>query len=227
MSFPSIHKHGYPFICFAFFLSCIGFAVSSSIGVVFASITALCAYFFRDPVRVVPLDDALVVSPADGVVTSIMEAESPLEDGKTVTRVSVFLSLLDVHVNRVPVSGVVKLVEHRPGSFSSANSGGAANENERVRVVIESSVGSHGIVVEQIAGVLARRIVCDLEVDKPVALGARMGIIRFGSRMNLYIPAEIPISVSEGHTVVGGETIIASLDPRAAELHRKLTFDKV
>ncbi|AXW83957.1 phosphatidylserine decarboxylase [Anaplasma marginale] len=227
MSFPSIHRHGYPFICLAFLCSCIGFALSSSLGVIFAMITALCAYFFRDPIRVIPLNDALVASPADGVVTSIVEVESPLNDGKTVTRISIFLSLFDVHVNRVPVSGVVKSVEHRPGSFSSAGSGGAVNENERVRAVIESSVGGHCIVVEQIAGVLARRIVCDLESGKAAKLGSRMGIIRFGSRMNIYIPAGMPVSVAEGHTVVGGETIIASLDADMATVHKDLTFDKV
>ncbi|WP_396124682.1 phosphatidylserine decarboxylase [Anaplasma capra] len=227
ISFPSIHRHGYPFICLAFVFSCIGFAFSSSLGVVFAVITGLCAYFFRDPVRVVPLNDALVVSPADGVVTSIAEVESPVEDGKTVTRISVFLSLFDVHVNRVPVSGVVRFVEHRPGSFSSAGSGGAVNENERVRTVIESSVGGHSIVVEQIAGVLARRIVCDLEVGKTAKLGNRLGIIRFGSRMNIYIPLGTPVYVSEGHTVIGGETIISSLDSGITDVHKDLAFDKV
>ncbi|KAF2281810.1 hypothetical protein GH714_042634 [Hevea brasiliensis] len=150
-------------------------------------ITALCAYFFRDPMRVVPMNDALVVSPADGVVTSIVEVESPLDDG----------------------------------------SGGAVNENERVRAVIESSVGGHSVVVEQIAGVLARRIVCDLETGKVAKLGSRMGIIRFGSRMNIYLPAGVPIYVAEGHTVVGGETIVASLDADIAAVHKDLTFDKV
>ena len=214
MCFPSIHKQGYPFIGIAFLLSCAGFSISFGLGVVFLFATVLFVLFFRDPERVIPSNDALIVSPADGVVTSISEVESPIGQGTMVTRVGIFLSVLDVHVNRVPVSGVVKSVEYRPGKFSPAYTDGACHDKEMVRTVIESSVGTRGIVVEQIAGVIARRIVCDLKAEGHAQLGVRMGIIRFGSRMNVYVPSDMPIFVTEGQTVVAGETIISDLSAR-------------
>lgn len=211
MCFPSIHKQGYPFIGATFLLSCAGFAISFGLGVVFLFATVLFILFFRDPERVTPADDALIVSPADGVVTSITEVESPVNKDLMVTRVGVFLSVIDVHVNRAPVAGTVKSVEYRPGKFSPAYTDGASHDKEMVRAVVESSVGTHDIVVEQIAGVIARRIVCDLKVGDQTQLGARMGIIRFGSRMNVYVPEGVQISVVEGQTVVAGETVIADL----------------
>ncbi|UQD54710.1 phosphatidylserine decarboxylase [Anaplasma phagocytophilum] len=227
MCFPNIHKQGYPFIAIAFVLTCIGFAFSFGLGLVFQIITVLCACFFRNPDRIVPVDDKLIISPADGLVTSVAEVESPIEAGKMVTRVSVFLSVLNVHVNRAPVSGSVKLVEHRPGRFSPACTDGSTSENERVRSVIESTFGNHNIVIEQVAGVLARRIVCDLKVGDNVKLGSRMGIIRFGSRVNVYVPAGVPVLVTEGHTLVGGETVIADLDSERTAGYPRATFEKV
>lgn len=221
MCFPSIHKQGYPFIGVAFLLSCAGFAISFGFGVVFLFATVAFVLFFRDPERVTPSNDALIISPADGVVTSITEVESPIDEGTVVNRVGIFLSVLDVHVNRVPVAGVVKSVQHRPGKFSPAYTDGACHDKEMVRTVIVSSVGNHDIVVEQIAGVIARRIVCDLKVDGKAELGARMGIIRFGSRMNVYVPKDMHICVTEGQTVVGGETIISDMSS-----HQKLHSQK-
>ena len=227
MCFHSIHKQGYPFILGAFLLTCAGFTFSFGLGVIFQVMTVLCVFFFRNPERMVPVDEKLIVSPSDGLVTSVSEVESPIEEGKKMIRVSIFLGLLDVHVNRVPVSGIVKSVEHRPGRFSPAYTDGATNDNERVRSVIESSFGSHCIIVEQIAGILARRIVCDIAQDHSVKLGARMGIIRFGSRMNIYIPTEATVLVAEGHTVVGGETIIADMDTSRVPGHHDMHFEKV
>ncbi|MDB1135619.1 phosphatidylserine decarboxylase [Candidatus Anaplasma sp. TIGMIC] len=227
MCFPNIHKQGYPFIGIAFLLTCVGFAFSIGLGVVFQIITVMCVCFFRNPERVVPVDDGLVVSPADGVVTSIAEVESPVEDGKTVRRISIYLSVLDVHVNRIPVSGVVKSVEHRAGKFTPACTDGSVNENERTRSVIETTFGNHNVVVEQIAGLIARRVVCDVRAGDSVKLGSRMGIIRFGSRMNVYIPVDVPILISEGHTVVGGETIIADFDVNRVPGRHGMVFEKV
>ena len=212
MCFHNIHRQGYLFIGACFLLACAGFSFSFGIGVIFLVATALVLYFFRDPVRVTPVDDKLVVSPADGVITSITKTESPIASGETVTCISIFLGVLDVHVNRVPVSGTVKLVEHHAGKFSPAYSSCSIGENEKVRSVITSSFGSHDIVVEQVAGVLARRIVCTLNVGDDAKLGSRMGIIKFGSRMNVYIPSTAAVLVTEGLTVVAGETIMADLE---------------
>lgn len=181
--------------------------------------------FFRDPARAVPNNKDFILSPADGVISKIEEVSYSLseenEEEKKFTLVSIFLSVLNVHVNRIPISGTIKEMSYKKGKFVSAMSNRSSNENEKQIIVIEYEKGKE-IIVEQIAGFIARRIVCNLRTSQSVKAGERFGIIRFGSRVNIYIPAGIEVRVSEGQTVIGGETVIADLNKQ-----EKLTFDIV
>ncbi len=208
--FVPIHREGYPFIA-AFGVATLLLGYFSSvlfwIGLI---LTAWCAYFFRDPERVTPVDDRLVVSPADGVVSADGPAVPPRELGLgtgEMTRVSVFMNVFSCHVNRAPVRGRVSRIEHRPGKFLNAELDKASAENERNGLVIESPNGT--IAAVQIAGLVARRIVCWAETGGALAIGERFGLIRFGSRVDVYLPAEAAPRVAVGQTAVAGETVIA------------------
>jgi phosphatidylserine decarboxylase len=176
----------------------------------------------------VPNNKDLILSPADGVVSKIEEVNYPLsaENGeeKKFTLVSIFLSVLNVHVNRIPISGMIKEMNYKKGKFVSAMSNRSSNENEKHVIVIEYEKGKE-IIVEQIAVLIARSIVCNLEVSQNVKAGERFGIIRFGSRVNIYVPADTEVRVSKGQTVIGGETIIANLNKE--NVQEKLTFDVI
>jgi phosphatidylserine decarboxylase len=210
---PSIHREGYIFIAiFAVVTLFIGtFAFYPGlIGVV---LTLWCIYFFRDPERVTPLGDNYIVSPADGVVQMITRAKAPeeLEMGdKELTRVSIFLNVFDVHVNRVPASGKIEKLVYHPGKFFNASLDKASKDNERQTVLMKTKDGQD-IIFVQIAGLVARRIVCNIEENQDVKAGERFGIIRFGSRMDVYLPDKIEPQVVVGQRAVGGETIIADL----------------
>ena len=221
---PNINKEGYLFIVVSFIVSCIAFSISWGCGVTCLFPTLLCVYFFRDPARAVPNNKDLILSPADGVISKIEEVSYDGQEEKKFTCVSIFLSVLNVHVNRIPISGTVKEMNYKKGKFVSAMSNRSSNENEKQAIVIEYQEGKE-IIVEQIAGLIARRIVCNLKVSQSVKTGERFGIIRFGSRVNIFIPAGIEVRVSEGQTVVGGETIIASLSTENTQ--EKFTFDIV
>ncbi|WP_264329029.1 phosphatidylserine decarboxylase [Wolbachia endosymbiont (group A) of Andrena hattorfiana] len=227
-SLPNINREGYLFIVVAFIVTCIAFSISWGFGVTCLFPTLLCTYFFRDPTRAVPNNKDLILSPADGVISKIEEFNYPLsaENGeeKKFTLVSIFLSVLNVHVNRIPISGTIKEMNYKKGKFVSAMSNRSSNENEKQVIVIEYEKGKE-IIVEQIAGLIARRIVCNLGVSQNVKAGERFGIIRFGSRVNIYVPADIEVRVSEGQTVIGGETIIANLNKE--NVQEKLTFDVI
>ncbi|NUY39652.1 phosphatidylserine decarboxylase [Wolbachia endosymbiont of Litomosoides brasiliensis] len=227
-SLPSINRGGYLFIVVSFIVTCIAFSISWGFGVTCLFPTLLCTYFFRDPARVVPGNKDLILSPADGVISKIEEVNYPLStdngEEKKFILISIFLSILNVHVNRIPISGIVKEMYYKKGKFVSAMNNKSGNENEKQVIVVEYTKGKE-IIVEQIAGLIARRIVCNLRVSQSVKAGERFGIIRFGSRVNIYVPTDIEIRVSEGQTVVGGETIIASLNKENAQ--EKLTFDIV
>ncbi len=176
-------------------------------------LTLAVALFFRDPERVSSKGDDLILAPADGIVTAIEQSELPpeIEDvSGTFTRVSIFLSVLDVHVNRVPASGVIRQLHYHAGKFLSATNDKSSDDNERQTVLMETQDGKM-IAFVQIAGLIARRIVCDLNVDDNVQAGDRFGIIRFGSRMDVYLPAGVSPSVLLGQRMVGGETILAKL----------------
>jgi phosphatidylserine decarboxylase len=175
--------------------------------------TIWCYYFFRDPVRVIPQQEGLVLSPADGVV-SLIENVVPAPDlglGDTaVTRVSVFMNVFNCHVNRAPIAGTVRTVAYHKGQFLNASLDKASQLNERNSVMIETATGAR-IGVVQIAGLVARRIVCFVAVGDNIEIGHRFGLIRFGSRLDVYLPEGVAPLVSVGHTAVGGETILADL----------------
>ncbi len=208
-----IHRAGWPFIA-AFFAAAVLLGLLWSplfwLGLV---ATGWCVYFFRDPPRVVPLRAGLVVSPADGRVQSIGRAKPPAElelgDGP-LTRVSIFLNIFDVHVNRIPADGKVGAVQYRPGKFVNAALDKASQDNERQAVRLDTADGrSLGLV--QIAGLVARRIVCELHPSQEVRTGERFGLIRFGSRVDLFLPDGAAPLVVVGQRAVGGETVIADL----------------
>ena len=211
--FVPIHPAGWMFIAiFAVVTALLGL-FSGTLGWIGLILTAWCVYFFRDPERVTPLREGLIVSPGDGVVQKIVKVIPPaeLELGlEERTRVSIFLNVFDVHVNRIPVEGSVTKLHYHAGKFFNAALDKASEENERQLVKITMpDGGTLGVV--QIAGLVARRILCDLKEGQSVKTGERFGIIRFGSRVDIYLPPNAVAMVIEGQRSVGGETIIADL----------------
>src|SRR5690606_12961191 len=206
-AFVPIHRQGYPFIAaFAAVTLFLGY-FSSILFWIGLILTAWCVYFFRDPERVTPLDDRLVVSPADGVVSFVGPAVPPRELGlgtAELTRISVFMNVFSCHINRAPARGRVARIEYRPGKFLNAELDKASLDNERNGVVIDSPNGPLGVV--QVAGLVARRIVCWTEAGDDLSIGERFGLIRFGSRLDVYLPAGAAPRVAVGQTAVGGET---------------------
>jgi phosphatidylserine decarboxylase len=207
------HPAGRPFIMGGLIILLLGIAFSAWLiwlGVIF---TLFCLYFFRDPERVPPPRAGLFVAPADGRVVAVAQAAPPPELGLGPTlrwKVSIFLSVLDVHVNRVPADGVVTRIAYRHGAFVSASLDKASESNERNALAIRLHDGQE-IAVVQIAGLIARRILCSVREGDPVTAGDRFGIIRFGSRTDLYLPEGVLPLVTEGQTMIGGETVIAEL----------------
>jgi phosphatidylserine decarboxylase len=210
---PPIHREGYPFIAMAFGALLLGMLFWEPLGWVGFLATVYIAYFFRDPVRVTPLDPNLVISPADGLITHVDLAVPPSElslGREKRARISVFLSVFDVHVNRVPVGGTVTRISYRPGKFLNADLDKASEDNERNSLVVKTA-DDREVAVVQIAGLIARRIVCWVKEGDQIAPGARFGLIRFGSRLDVYLPEGATTTVSVGQTAIGGETIIADL----------------
>lgn len=210
---PAINKEGYIFIVIFALVSLILLSFSSIMGWIGIILTIWCVTFFRDPDRYVPLIDSVVVSPADGKVESIIQARPPQElqmGDDPLTRVSIFLSVFDVHVNRIPVDGTVKMLQYHPGKFLSATLDKSSELNERQSILIESASGQE-VAVVQIAGLIARRIVCNLDENQSVKAGERFGIIRFGSRVDIYLPEGVVPKVAVGQYMLGGETVIATL----------------
>ncbi len=177
--------------------------------------TLFCLYFFRDPERVPPARPGLLLAPADGKIVSVQLATPPLELGLGEAprwRVAIFLSVLDVHVNRMPADGIVTRIAYRHGAFLNASMDKASDDNERNALAVRLTNGQD-IAVVQIAGLIARRILCDAREGESVHAGARFGIIRFGSRTDLYLPEGLQPLVAVGQTTIGGETVLAALDP--------------
>jgi phosphatidylserine decarboxylase len=207
-----IHREGYIFIVIFAAATFLFASFSSTLGWIGFIATAWCVYFFRNPDRHTPTDEHLVVSPGDGVVTAISDAPPPAELGlgdEEMLRISVFLNVFDVHVNRIPVGGKVTALHYHPGKFFNASLDKASIHNERQSVLIETKDGVK-VVCVQIAGLIARRIVCDLEEGEDVKTGERYGIIRFGSRMDVYLPRKTVPLVCVGQRAIGGETIFAN-----------------
>jgi phosphatidylserine decarboxylase len=210
---PSIHKEGYLFIGIFAVITLLMFQLSDFVGVICLILTIWCVCFFRDPDRVTPQGNNLIVSPADGQIINISDTTAPAEldlGDKEFTKVSIFLSVFDVHVNRIPISGRVKKLHYNPGKFINASFDKASEFNERQTVLIETDKGFQ-IPVVQIAGLVARRIVCHLDENQEVKSGDRFGIIRFGSRVDVYLPKGTKVDVLKGQRAVAGETVIAKL----------------
>ncbi|WP_018239242.1 phosphatidylserine decarboxylase [Ensifer sp. BR816] len=205
-----VHKEGYRFIAIFFVVSLIlGFLWEPLMWIGFL-LTAWCAYFFRDPERMTPIDDDLVISPADGRVSSIATVTPPEELGlgsEPMLRISVFMNVFDCHVNRAPMSGTVRRIAYRAGSFLNAELDKASQDNERNGLVVETSHGAVGVV--QIAGLVARRILCWTTENASLEGGERFGLIRFGSRVDVFLPEGAQPRVSLGQKAIAGETVIA------------------
>jgi phosphatidylserine decarboxylase len=207
------HQAGRPFIMGGLVAVLAGLAVGAWLIWAGALFTLFCLYFFRDPERVTPARPGVLVAPADGRIVAVTLAEPPPELGlgtQPRCKVSIFLSVLNVHVNRVPAGGVVTRIAYRHGAFVSASLDKASTDNERNAVAIRLPNGQE-IAVVQIAGLIARRILCDVKEGDTVTTGERFGIIRFGSRTDLYLPEGVTALVSVGQTMTGGETVIAEL----------------
>src|SRR5207253_315931 len=207
-----IHPEGYPFIGGFALASLILFWLFPPLGWLGTILTAWCAYFFRDPVRVTPIGEGLVISPADGRVSLVVNAVPPPElqlGDKPLPRVSIFMSVFDCHVNRAPVGGRIERIAYTPGKFLNADLDKASEDNERNALVIAGAAGRIGVV--QIAGLIARRIVGSVKDGQEIGAGERIGMIRFGSRVDVYLPSGTVPLVSEGQTSLAGETIIAEL----------------
>jgi len=223
--FVPIHPDGQKFVVISFIIMMLLFLLSTSLGWVGAILTVYVAYFFRDPERVTPLREGLVVSPADGKVSSIETMKPPSELGlgeEKRVRVSVFLSVFDVHINRSPVPGVIKKSIYTPGTFVNADLDKASEDNERRSYVIEMPSGVE-IAAVQIAGLIARRIVTFTSEGSTIGVGERIGLIRFGSRMDIYLPPGHGALVSVGQRAVGGETILADLKSDEAEREARIS----
>ena len=210
---PNVHKEGIYFIVIALILAALSSLISSSLTIILVLACIFMVFFFRDPVRITPVGENLIVSPADGVITKIEEAELPktlgFEAGRKVTRISIFLSVFDVHVNRVPADGKIQNMYYHKGQFLNAALDKASEVNERQEISMTMKDGSE-IAFTQIAGFIARRIICHAQEAQEVRAGERYGIIRFGSRMDVYLPKNVSPAVFVGQRVIGGETILAN-----------------
>jgi phosphatidylserine decarboxylase len=213
--FVPIHRDGYKFVFGAALVTLVLFALAAPLGWLAAVVTAAVAYFFRDPERVTPGRKGLVVSAADGKVAAIAKVASPPElqlGPGGLDRISVFLSVLDVHIVRAPVAGRIVRSHYVPGAFLNAELDKASEDNERRALVIETETGEKvGVVL--IAGLIARRIVTFAGEGASVARGERIGLIRFGSRVDIYLPEGATILAETGQTAIGGETVLAALAP--------------
>lgn len=213
MRLPIAHE-GWPFVLPFLGLAVLGLVVIPTWGAGVLALAAVVVYFFRDPERSIPTGEGLLLAPADGKVVGI-DPHTKGPGGIPGTQVSIFLSVLDVHVNRAPLAGVVEDVRYLPGKFLPAFQPNASTMNEQNILTLQS--GSMRVVVRQIAGILARRIVCRAKPGDTLEAGERFGLIRFGSRVDVFIPDHFAVQVHLGQRVRGGETIIASHTPRPSE----------
>jgi phosphatidylserine decarboxylase len=207
---PPIHSEGYPFIGGFALASLILFWVWTPLGWIGTLLTVWCALFFRDPVRVTPVRDGLVVAPADGRVSMVSQVLPPSElllGDRPLTRISIFMSVFNCHVNRSPVTGRIDRISYRPGTFINAELDKASEDNERNALVISTPNGRIGVV--QIAGLVARRIVSFVREGQTIGAGERFGLIRFGSRLDVFLPEGVQPLVFVGQTAVAGETVLA------------------
>ena len=222
-----IHKEGYPFIVIGIVLTVLAGTFSQFFGWVFLILTLWVCYFFRDPERVTPVAEGLVVSPADGRVNLISTVLPPAEldlSHEPMLRISVFMNVFDCHVNRVPVTGRIDQVHYTPGLFLNAELDKASEDNERNGLVMETSHRGQPvrIGVVQIAGLVARRIVDWVKPGDDLTVGDRFGLIRFGSRVDVYLPAGSTVLVGLGQKAVAGETVLADLGGGSERAFRRI-----
>lgn len=210
-----ISSEGYKIIIIAFIITFLVGTLSSFLGSIFFILSLFCIYFFRNPDRVLPDDEKAIIAPADGIIDAIEKVSPPeeleLDSNKNWTRVSIFLSVFNVHVQRTPVAGTVTKTHYREGKFFNISDDKYSKDNERQSCVITTKDGID-IPLVQIAGLIARRIVCNISINQEVEKGFVYGLIKFGSRVDIYLPDDIEPLVKIGQTMIGGETIIAKLN---------------
>ena len=208
--FPKLHKEGYRFLVIAAVITFILLLISNFLGLISFILTIWVYYFFRDPERFPINDENYLLSPADGIISQIIETNGPSELGlenKKYTRVSIFMNVFNCHVNRVPTSGKITQILHKPGKYINASLDKASDENERNYIKMNNSVGDELILV-QVAGLIARRIVCEIKENDEIKQGNKFGMIRFGSRVDLYFHNH-QLMVNINQKTIAGETIIA------------------
>ena len=210
--FPKIHKEGYKFLAISILATFIVLFFSKIFGLIFILITIWVYFFFRDPERFSINDDSFLVSPADGLITDISEKSGPEElrlENTTYTKVSVFMNVFNCHVNRLPTTGKIEEIYYKPGKFLNASLDKASEENERNFFKVKTTKDNEEIIIVQIAGLIARRIVCEVEQGQKLKQGDRIGMIRFGSRVDIYFKNK-KVLAKIGQNVVAGESLIAS-----------------
>ena len=209
-----VQREGGPFILIFGIITLVFFSLAQWLGWIGLILTVWCIYFFRDPDRVTPTDPKLVISPADGVIQAVIESLPPGELGmeeRPLKRVSVFMNVFDCHVNRSPVDGTIEAFAYRPGKFLNASLDKASEENERRAMRLKTPNGQE-LAVVQIAGLVARRIVCWANEGQKLGAGERYGMIRFGSRVDVYLPDDSRVLVIPGQRATAGETVLAELN---------------
>tara|TARA_B100001093_G_scaffold291707_1_gene278460 strand:+ start:3633 stop:4280 length:648 start_codon:yes stop_codon:yes gene_type:complete len=208
--FPKIHNEGYKFLAISVIITFFGLLLSKTIGFLLVITTIWVYYFFRDPERFPINDSRFLVSPADGLISNISEVQGPSELGlekKIYTKVSIFMNVFNCHVNRTPVEGKISEIFYKPGKFLNASLDKASEENERNFFKITTNSGEE-IIIVQIAGLIARRIVCEVKKDQNLKQGERIGMIRFGSRVDVYLNKK-KLLIKKGQNVIAGESLIA------------------
>ena len=208
--FPKIHKEGYKFLAISIILTFFAWLFSGILFLVLLVVTIWVYYFFRDPDRVPIEDDSFLVSPADGLITQIIETDGPKElnlNNEKFTKISVFMNVFNCHVNRIPISGTINEIFYKPGKFLNASLDKASEENERNYYKITSE-NKDEIIIVQIAGLIARRIVCDVSKNQSLKQGERIGMIRFGSRVDIYFK-NFNVLAKVGQNVSAGESLLA------------------
>jgi len=212
--FPKIHKEGYKFLAISIIVTFLVLLFSQTLGLILILITIWVYYFFRDPERYSINNDDFLVSPADGLITNISEQAGPMElqlENTSYTKVSIFMNVFNCHVNRTPLSGTVEEIYYKPGKFLNASLDKASEENERNYYKIKYDKLGEEIIIVQIAGLIARRIVCEVEQGQVLKQGDRIGMIRFGSRVDIYFKNKKTL-VKKGQNVIAGESLIAFKD---------------
>ena len=208
--FPAIHNEGYKFIVIAVFITIVLLIFNGFLGLIGLLLSIWVYYFFRDPERVVIEDENYLVSPADGEIVKVEEVDGPKEVGlenKKFKKISIFMNIFDCHVNRIPCSGIIEEILYKPGKFLNATLDKASEDNERNYYKIKDGQGNE-IIIVQIAGLIARRIVCETNINQELNQGDRIGMIRFGSRVDVFYENYEPL-VKVGQKTISGETLLA------------------